>query len=233
MVITDDCCDHYKCAPEDVVHVLWSCLFLSSVWTHDPYWNFSASPLFSTTVWMFWFRRNVLRTSSKPFPVQQVFHEARFVRAVYVRSIPPKPTDQYNRAPYLITWKPPPWPKLKVNFDGSVFRDENLASVSVIIRDENGRMVASMVEKFPLPFSVTAMEVIATKKAFKFAFDLGLSSIVLEGNSKNTIDALLSEDSSLVDFGHLLDEAKMLANQFVDVEFTHVKKQGNIQPTII
>nr|POF08891.1 hypothetical protein CFP56_22768 [Quercus suber] len=113
MVITDDCCDHCKCAPEDVVHVLWSCLLLSSVCTRDPYWNFSASPpfasfrdlvehfietgsdlnLFSTTLWTFWFRRNVLRTSSKPYPVQQVFHEARFVRVAYVHSIPPKPPD--------------------------------------------------------------------------------------------------------------------------------------------
>ena len=99
-----------------------------------------------------------------------------------------------------------------------------MANVGVIIQDENGRVVPSMVEKFPLPFSVTAMEVIAAKKAFKFALDLGLSSIVLEGDSKNTIDALLSKDASLANFGHLIDEAKMLANQFVDVEFTHVKR---------
>ena len=99
-----------------------------------------------------------------------------------------------------------------------------MASVGVIIQDENGRVVPSMVEKFPLPFSVTAMEVIAAKKAFKFALDLGLSSIVLEGDSKNTIDALLSEDASLANFGYLIDEAKMLDNQFVDVEFTHVKR---------
>lgn len=99
-----------------------------------------------------------------------------------------------------------------------------MASVGVIIQDENGRVVPSMVEKFPLPFSVTAMEVIAAKKAFKFALDLGLSSVVLEGDSKNTIDALLSEDASLANFGHLIDEAKMLDNQFVDVEFTHVKR---------
>ena len=99
-----------------------------------------------------------------------------------------------------------------------------MSGVGVIIQDENGRVVPSMAEKFPLPFSVTAMKVIAAKKAFKFGLDLRLSSIVLEGNSKNTIDALLSEDASLANFGHLIDEAKMLANQFVDVEFTHVKR---------
>lgn len=43
------------------------------------------------------------------------------------------------------------------------------------------RVVASMAESFQLPFSVTAVEVIAAKKALQFAKDLGLSSVVLEG----------------------------------------------------
>lgn len=62
-----------------------------------------------------------------------------------------------------------------------MFRDENLASVRVIVRNENGRVVASMAESFQLPFLVTAVEVIAAKKALQFAKDLGLSSVVLEG----------------------------------------------------
>lgn len=47
-----------------------------------------------------------------------------------------------------------------------------------------------MAEKFSLTNSIAAVEVIAAKKAFRFALDLGLSSIVLEGDSKNTIDVL-------------------------------------------
>ena len=55
-------------------------------------------------------------------------------------------------------------------------------------------MIATMAENFPSPFSVNAVAVIATKKALKFALELGLSTIVLEGDSKHTIDALLSEE---------------------------------------
>lgn len=51
-------------------------------------------------------------------------------------------------------------------------------------------MVASMAKTFPLPFSVTVMEVIAATKALCFANDLGLPSAVLEGDSKVTMDAL-------------------------------------------
>ena len=57
-----------------------------------------------------------------------------------------------------------------------------------------GSVMAFMAENFQLPFSIIAVEVIAAKKALQFAFDLGLSSIVLEGDSKITIDGLRREE---------------------------------------
>ena len=48
MVIYDDLCDHCKSLPEDTVHALWSCSFLTPVWSHDPCWNFRASQPFTT-----------------------------------------------------------------------------------------------------------------------------------------------------------------------------------------
>ena len=84
-----------------------------------------------------------------------------------------------------------------------------------------------MAEVFLLPFSVIAMEVIATSKVLRLAHDLGLSSIVLEGDSKTTIDALLCESPSLTDYGNFIDEAKELAKEFTNIEFSHVLRQGN------
>ena len=81
-----------------------------------------------------------------------------------------------------------------MNFDGAVFREDNHAGVGVIIRDWNGQVVASMAETFPLPFSVIAVEVVAATKALCFAKELGLLFVVLEGDSKITMDALASEN---------------------------------------
>ena len=128
---------------------------------------------------------------------------------------------------FFSRWTLPPWPNLKVNFDGSVFQDENCTSMGVIIRDWNGQVVASMAEAFPLPFSVTAVEVIAASKALRLANDLGLSSIVLEGDSKITMDALAGENLSLAEYGHLVGEAKELAKDFAYIEFYHVLRQKN------
>ena len=94
--------------------------------------------------------------------------------------------------------------------------------MGVIIRDWNGQVVASMAEMFSLPFSVTVVEVVAATKALGFAEEFGLLSVVLEGDSKITMDALASENLYLTKYGHLIDEAKELAKDFTYIEFSHV-----------
>ena len=86
-----------------------------------------------------------------------------------------------------------------------------------MIRDDKGMVVASMAEQFPLPYLVIAIEVLAAIKALRFASETGLASFILEGDSKITIDAMLGVDSAYADFGNLVEEAKMLSSQFVDV----------------
>nr|POE97041.1 hypothetical protein CFP56_58620 [Quercus suber] len=68
------------------------------------------------------------------------------------------------------------------------------------------------------------MEVIAAKKAFQFAKDLKLSSIILKGDLKIAIDDLKIKKSSLTEYEHLLDEAKEIANQLELVEFKYVQR---------
>ena len=88
-----------------------------------------------------------------------------------------------------------------------MFRKSQRAGVGVIVQNAEGNVVASMAKSFHLPFSVVAVEVIVAKKALQFAKDLGLSSIILEGDSKIAIDGLKSKNSSLTEYSHLLDEA--------------------------
>ena len=71
----------------------------------------------------------------------------------------------------------------KVNLDRAIFRKEQKAGVEVIIRDEHGRIIASMEDSISLPFSIDAVEAFAAREALKFAQERGLSAIVLEGDS--------------------------------------------------
>ena len=68
-----------------------------------------------------------------------------------------------------------------------------------------------MAKKVPLPNSVAALKVVAAVKTLYFAAKLGISSIVLEDDSEIVIKALVSEDTSFADLGHLVEEAKLLS----------------------
>ena len=114
-----------------------------------------------------------------------------------------------------------------MNFDGAMFREVQRAGVGVVVENVEGCVLASMAETFHLPFSVAVVEVIAAKKALQFAKDIRLSSIILKGNSKISIDCLKSMNSFLNEYGHLLVEAKEVAGQMVAVEFQHVPRQAN------
>nr|POE63869.1 putative ribonuclease h protein [Quercus suber] len=91
-VLAEDVCDHCHVATEDVHHALWDCQELSAMWEADSMWLFRRTKkfsnffelvshvleekinldLFATLVWTIWSRRNMLRTSTKSFPLSQV-----------------------------------------------------------------------------------------------------------------------------------------------------------------
>ena len=96
-----------------------------------------------------------------------------------------------------------------------------------MIRDRNVLILASMANRFPLPHSIVAVELVAAIKALKLAIKLGHNSITLEGDSKIAIDAMRSGLPSLVDYGHLLEKVKILAGGFATVEFSFVPRQCN------
>ena len=92
----------------------------------------------------------------------------------------------------------------------------------MVIRDRNGLILASMADRFPLPHSIVVVELITTIKALKLAMELRHNSIILEGDSKIAIEAMRSGLPLLVDYGHLLEEVKLLADGFAALQFSFV-----------
>ena len=183
--------------------------------------------LFATTVWTIWHRWNALQTSQTLFLVQQVHQMIRTLRADFARSLLQRPTAQTSPISPIPVDRPSPWPNIKVNFDGSCFHDQNKARAAAVIRDRDGLVLASMADRFPLPHSIVAVELLAAIKALQLALELGYNSITLEGDSKIAIDAMRSGLPSLAVYGHLLEEVKFLVRGFAAVEFSFVPRQCN------
>nr|POE96616.1 protein tify 10a [Quercus suber] len=84
---------------------------------------------FAIIVWAIWYRRNTMRASGKHVPVQQVHYEVQKARSMFIPASQPRPPEQMPHSVSRPVWKPPPWPKLKVNFDGAVFRENQRVRV--------------------------------------------------------------------------------------------------------
>lgn len=70
-----------------------------------------------------------------------------------MKSTPSNPT--YHSATH---WTPPSAPTLKINYDGAVFRDSNEARIGAVIRDSQGRVIASLAEQIALPKTMADVE---------------------------------------------------------------------------
>ena len=124
-------------------------------------------------------------------------------------------------------WYSPQTSQHKVNYDGALFKEIWQAGVGVMVRDANGRVCGALSDRIVLPGTVEEVEAITCKKAVQFALQLGLVEVVFEGDSKTITTAINSRSPCYSLFGHLLEDVKALALNFVSATFVHVKRQGN------
>ncbi|XP_050252029.1 uncharacterized protein LOC126698687 [Quercus robur] len=110
-------------------------------------------------------------------------------------------------------WYPPQISRHKVNYDRALFKEIWQAGVGVVARDADGRVRGALSDKTVLPGTVEEVEAIAY--------------VVFEGDSESITTAINSGTPCYSSFGHILEDVKALALNFVSATFIHVKRQGN------
>ena len=124
-------------------------------------------------------------------------------------------------------WRPPPATCVKANFDGAVFSQDGLASIGIIIRNEQGLVMADLAQQIPLLASVEMVEVLAARQAVVFAKELGFDKVIVEGDSANTITSINGGHMDYSVLGHVLMDIKCLFSSFSYISVTHTNREGN------
>ena len=101
-------------------------------------------------------------------------------------------------------WQAPQAGFVKVNFDGAIFGELNKSGVGVVIRDNNGAVLASCSEKLSQAYKAEETETLAALKALMFTHELGFQRIILEGDALGLIQALKSQEQNLSPLGLLV-----------------------------
>ena len=84
-----------------------------------------------------------------------------------------------------------------------------------------------MVDKVGLPPSLDDVETLVIAKAISFALDLGLTSIIVEGDSEVIVKTLKCEDASFATFGRLISSTKFSMDAFNSISFSHTRRLYN------
>ncbi|KAL0008815.1 hypothetical protein SO802_010317 [Lithocarpus litseifolius] len=105
-----------------------------------------------------------------------------------------------------VKWKPLRLEFYKVNYHGAMFAELGEAGIGVMVRNEKGEVIASLVEKIPIPESIEMLEALVARRAAIFSAELGLHQVVIEGDSEIVFKALSSRCLERSSIGHIIKD---------------------------
>nr|XP_023885178.1 uncharacterized protein LOC111997334 [Quercus suber] len=126
-----------------------------------------------------------------------------------------------------VRWMPPISPLYKIKFDGALFSDLDATGLGVVICDSCRYVVEALAVHIPIPMSVATVEALACRRALYFAKEFSIYELVCEGDAEVIIRALLSKEVVHPEYGHVLQDSLVLANDFRICNFAYIKRVGN------
>ena len=176
--------------------------------------------IFAIAGWFVWNRRNAIHFNRAVRPVDSICSEAgsllqEFLQAREVELSPTLPQA-------IQRWRPPDPNIYKINFDAAVFRASKLARVGVIVRDNRGDPIRALTMHVPFRQSVAELEMVACQRAVQFALEIGLTQVVVKGDSIIVIEALKNGIGQFASYENILDDIQFQSTcfQFIDFSFT-------------
>lgn len=87
-------------------------------------------------------------------------------------------------------WTPPSPTRYKINVDGVVSKEQRIAGVGILIRDDEGRLIGACSKKIKAPLGPIEAEAKAAELGLQFAKDMSIQDFTLESDSLTLINTL-------------------------------------------
>ena len=89
-------------------------------------------------------------------------------------------------------WQPPSPDVYKLNFDAVVFSGLERTGIGAVIRNDKGEVMAAMFAIGPSAENSEEVELLACRRSLEFVVDAGFTSLIIEGDNVNIIQAISS-----------------------------------------
>ena len=103
-------------------------------------------------------------------------------------------------------WQPPPSMVYKLNFDAAIFLGMEKSGIGAIIQNEMGEIMAGMSAIGPRIETSEEVELLACRRSLEFAVDAVFTSIMIEGDNTNVMQAISSNVANFSFLGHVVDD---------------------------
>ena len=126
-----------------------------------------------------------------------------------------------------VRWKPLDLSFFKINFDRAIFRNENKSGIGVVVRDHTGSIIASLAQLISLALQPVEIEAVAATWALEFGQEIGISEVVLEGDSELIIESLKAGGNTTASVEPLIQDALVFSRLYTKLLYSHCRIDGN------
>ena len=118
-----------------------------------------------------------------------------------------------------------------MNVDTTMFKDIRATGIGVVIQDSLGKVATVLCKKLEASLSPLEAKSKALEAGILFAQCRGCSAVVLEGDSQVLVNALVDSSPFPSAVAFVIQGVLKLCMGFSQIQFSHVKRQGNMLPT--
>ena len=124
-------------------------------------------------------------------------------------------------------WQPPSPDVYKLNFDAAVFSGLERTGIGAIIRNDKGEVMAAMFAIGPSAENSEEVELLACRRSLEFAVDVGFTSLIIEGDNVNIIQAISSSLPSHSMLVYVVDDICHLIHGLHWARPNQIRRGGN------
>ena len=246
-IIADNWCEACKTEPETEIHALWNCAVAQDIWASCStrlqkchvglkdmmqLWEqltvrltIDEFELFLVQAWLIWNQRNALIHGiqlQEPGILNRRAEDylAEF-RLAHSRLVTSPPSSN------LISWRPPPPNRFKLNFDAAMFKEVDASGFGAIIWNERGEVMAAFSGKGPPVACSEETEILTCRCAVEFTLECGFREMVVEGDNQSVMFVLERKSCLSSRVGHILQDVLCLLNEFCWSQVQFAKRSAN------
>ena len=124
-------------------------------------------------------------------------------------------------------WQPPPLDVYKLNFDAAMFLGLNKTGIGTIIRNDKVEVMVAISAIGPGVENSEEAELMACRRSLEFAADAGFSSLIIEGDNVNVIQAISSSLPNNSFLGCVVDDIRHLIHGLYWAMTNQTRRGGN------